>query len=270
MSSTGTTTVSSMRFGHRHRPGAAQEHGHLAHRPHRGRQPHPLGRARAVRGDAQRVEPLQRQRQVRAALVARHRVHLVHDDRFHAAQGLPGLRGKQQEQRLGRGDEDVGRLGDQLPAVLGRGVTGADRDLDVGLGQPQPVRRVPDPGQRGPQVPLDVHRQRLERGDVEHPGPSLRVLRRRHRRQLVDRPQERGQRLARSGRRDDQRVLALADGPPGSRLGLRRLGERPAEPGARGRREPVQRARGTGQRRLFCHAPILPCPTDISGHRTDQ
>ena len=30
------------RLHHGHRPGAAEERGHLAHRPHRGRQPHPL------------------------------------------------------------------------------------------------------------------------------------------------------------------------------------------------------------------------------------
>ena len=46
-----------------------------------------------------------------AALGAGHRVHLVDDDRLDAAQGLARLRGEQQEQRLRRGDEDVGRLG---------------------------------------------------------------------------------------------------------------------------------------------------------------
>ena len=135
-----------------------------------------------------------------------------------------------------------GGLVDQLPALVGGGVAGAHRHPDVRLGQAQPVRGVPDPGQRGPQVPLDVHRQRLERRDVEHPGAPLRVGGRRQRGQLVDRPQERGQRLARPGRRDDQRVLALADRPPGPGLRLRRLGERPVEPRPGGRREPVQRA----------------------------
>jgi hypothetical protein len=43
------------------------------------------------------------------------------------------------------------------------------------------VRGVPDPGQGGAQVPLDVHRQRLERGDVEHSGAPLRVGGRRQR-----------------------------------------------------------------------------------------
>ena len=52
------------------------------------------------------------------------------------------------------------------------------------LAQAEPVRGVPDPGQRGAQVPLDVHGQRLERGDVEHPGAPFRVGGRRRRASL--------------------------------------------------------------------------------------
>ena len=266
------------------RAGAAEERRHLLDRPHGRRQPHPLGwpggtlpgpSPRGGRLRAQRVQAFQGQRQVGAALVARHRVHLVEDDRLHPAQGLPGLRGEQQEERLGGGDEDVRRLGRQLPALLGGGVAGAHRHPDVRLVQAQPARGVPDPGQRGAQVPLDVHRQRLERGDVEHPGTPLRVGGRRQRRQLVDRPQERGQRLTRTGRRDHQRVLALADRPPRPGLSLRRLGERAVEPRPGGRREPVKRpvrrGRGAGgvpgQGRVWCHDSIVPRPTDISAAR---
>ena len=267
------------RLHDRDRAGAAEERGHLLGRPHRGGEPDPLGRRV---GAPEGVEPFQGQRQVGAALVARHRVHLVEDDGLHPAQGLPGLRGEQQEERLGGGDEDVRRLGHQLPALIRGGVAGTDRHPDVQLVQAQPVRGVPDPGQRGAQVPLDVHRQRLERGDVEHAGAPLRVGGRRQRGQLVDRPQERGQRLARTGRRDHQRVLALADRPPRPGLRLRRLGERPVEPRPGGRREPVQRtvrragvagsapgAPGSapGRGRVWCHSSILPRPTDISAAR---
>jgi hypothetical protein len=237
------------------RAGPAEERGDLLDRPHRRGQPDPLrGPPSAY---TERVEALQGQGQVRAALIPRDGVHLVEDDRFHSAQGLPGLRGKQQEERLRRGDEDVGRLGDQLPAFLGGGVAGADRDPDVRLVQAQPLRGLPDPGQRRPEVPLDVHGQGLERGDVEHPAAVLGVRGRRQRRQLVDRPQERGQRLARPGRRDDQRVLALADRAPGSRLSLCRLGERSVEPCPGRGREPVQGIAPV-QRCLYCHAPIVP------------
>ena len=83
---------------------AAEEPGDLLDRADRGGQPDPLGRPLE-----QLVEPLERQRQVRAALGAGHRVHLVDDHRLDTAQRLAGLAGEHQEQRLGRGDEDVGR-----------------------------------------------------------------------------------------------------------------------------------------------------------------
>ena len=165
-------------------------------------------------GAAQRVEPFERQCQVRAPLVARHRVHLVDDHRLDPAQYLPGLGGEQQEQRLRRGDQDVRRAARELAPFVGRGVPGADRDADVGLGQPEPVRRLPDPGQRRAQVPLDVHRERLQRRDVQHPAAPLPVGGRRRRGEPVDRPQERGERLPRPGGRDDQRVVLPARSRP--------------------------------------------------------
>ena len=117
-----------------------------------------------------------RERQVGAALGPGDRVHLVDDHRLHAAQRLPGRRGEQQEQRLGRGDEDVRRAAGEGPPLVGRGVAGAHADADVGRCHPEPVGRVADAGQRRAQVALDVDGERLERGDVEHPAP-LRGLR---------------------------------------------------------------------------------------------
>ena len=48
-----------------------------------------------------------------------------------------------------------------------------------GTGGAEPVGGVPDAGQRGAQVALDVDGERLERRDVEHPAALLLVLRRR-------------------------------------------------------------------------------------------
>ena len=64
----------------------------------------------------QRVEPLERHRQVGAPLGAGHRVHLVDDHGLDAPQGLAGLGGQHQEQRLGGGDQDVGRRGSRAGA----------------------------------------------------------------------------------------------------------------------------------------------------------
>ena len=106
-----------------------------------------------------------------------------------------------------------------------------------GSGRPSRGGGLPDAGQRRAQVALDVDGQRLERADVEHPAAPLRVLGHGRGGQPVERGQERGQGLARPGRRDDQGVLAARDRVPGALLGRRRARRRRrrTRPGWRGR-----------------------------------
>ena len=127
------------------------------------------------------------------------------------------------------------------------------------------LRRSGDPGdarQRCAQVPLDVDGQRLERGDVEHPGPRRGGFRGPPggTGQPVHGPQKRGQCLARPGRGDDQRVVAVGDGRPGLCLRGCGLHEGAREPLPRQRAEAVQRIRrgigGSG------HPTMVPRPTD--------
>ena len=141
----------------RDRPAAAEERRHLLRRPHGRGQPNPLCRPSFCRPSfcrplarllTQGIQALQRQGQVRAALAARQRVHLVDDHGLYVAEGLPGLGGEQQEQRLGRGDQDVRRLAGQLAALVGGGVAGAHADPDVGLGQAKAPGGLAHPGQR--------------------------------------------------------------------------------------------------------------------------
>ena len=96
---------------------AAQEAGDLVERPLRGRQADALRRRV---GD--RLEPLEREHEVGAALGRRERVDLVDDHGLHAAQRFARLRGEHQVERLGRRDEDVGRVADELLTLLGGGV----------------------------------------------------------------------------------------------------------------------------------------------------
>ena len=199
-----------------------------------GRQPDPLDIV--ARGVSQ---PFERESQVRAALGGRHRVDLVDDARLSAGEQLLRAAGQHQVERLGGGDQDVGRLAEhRLPLALGR-VAGAHGDLEVGA----------DPAQRDAEVAVDVVGERLQRGHVHEADtvpatvPALRATVPGRggplltpgwlAGQLVDRPQERGQRLARPGRGRYQDVLARRDRRP--RLGLRRrrLGERSGEPLAR-------------------------------------
>ena len=229
--------------------GAAEEAGDLLERADRGRQADPLRRP-----VEQRVEPLERDGEVGAALGAGDRVHLVDDDRLDAAQRLAGLGGEHQEQRLGGRDHDVRGRGGELAAVGRRGVAGADADADLGHVDAEPLGGVADAGERGPEVALDVDRERLQRRDVEDPAATG-LLRRLAGEQPVERPQERRQRLAGSGGGHDQRVPARSDRLPRADLGGRRLGERRTEPGAGRLAEPVE----------WRHLTILPDGTDRPG-----
>ena len=88
------------------RPVAAEKPGGQVHWPYRRREADPL-RIPAVR---QLREPLERQRQVCAALGCGHRMNLVDDHRFDRAQVGRRLRAQDQEQRLGRRHEDLAGL----------------------------------------------------------------------------------------------------------------------------------------------------------------
>ena len=78
---------------------------------------------------AQRLEPLERQRQVRAALAGHERVNLVDDDRVDVHEPFARVRRQQQEQRLGRRDQDVGGSRRNRARSDGGRVAGADGDL---------------------------------------------------------------------------------------------------------------------------------------------
>ncbi len=216
-----------------------QEAGHLPDRADRRGEPDPPGGA-----GQQLVQPLQGEREMGAALRTGDGVHLVEDHRLDARQRVPGGGREHQEQRLGRGDQDVRRPGHHRAPLGGRGVTGPDAHPHLRLGQAQAHRLLADAGQRGAQIPLHVDRQRLERGHVQHAAALLRLGGRRPRGQPVQRGEERGQRLAGAGRRDHQHVAALADGPPGAFLRGGGRAEGTGEPAAGRGREGVESGAG--------------------------
>jgi hypothetical protein len=92
-------------------------------------------------------------------------------------------------------------------------------------GSPAPA---PQLRERAREILLHVVAERLERRDVEH--MRLVLERGAAPQQLVDRPQERGERLPGSGGRRDQRVPAGADARPAFDLGRRGLADALAEP----------------------------------------
>ncbi len=173
------------------------------------------------------VEPLDGEREMGAALRPGDGVHLVEDQRLDRPQHLARLRREDEEERLGRRDEDVRRLARHLLALLLRRVARAHGNAQLRA----------QPGQRSAEVALDVVVQRFERRHVEQAQafPGLRV-------EPVDAVEERRERLPRAGRRLDEDVPALGDGRPAERLGRRRLGERALEPGPSLVSEEVERA----------------------------
>ena len=186
---------------------------------------------------AQALQPFQAQGQVGAALAAGDGVDLVHDHVLDAAQDLARLAGEQQVEALRRGDEDVRRALDEVPALVRGRVAGAGGDRDPRRLLAQPLRRQGDPGQRRPEVALHVVGQRLEGADIQDPdrsGLGSCGLRPRLPGEAVQAPQERGEGLAAASGRVDQRAAARRDRRPALDLSGRGGLERRLEPGPHG------------------------------------
>ena len=113
-------------------------------------------------------------------------------------------------------------------------------------GKPERRELGADAGERRLEVDPDVVRQRLQRRDVDDDrlvgqpfGPEALTH------QAVERGEERGQRLAGSGRRGDERVPPGADLRPGGALRLGRRREGAAEPAGDGGVEVGERGHGS-------------------------
>ena len=199
------------------RGAAAEEARDLLERAHRRAQPDALRRA-----VEEGVEALEGDREVGAALAAGDGVHLVEDDRVDAAQRLRAWLVSIRKSDSGV----VIMMSGGLLVSLRRSAADVspERSPTARSGRlvAEPLRGVPDAGERGAQVALDVDGQRLERRDVEDAGAAGLVLGPLGGEQGVDGVQEGAERLAAAGGRDHQRVLARGDGVP--RTLLRRGG----------------------------------------------
>ena len=116
------------------------------------------------------LEPLERERQVRAPARADDRMDLVH---YHgpnrAQQSAAALRREQQVERLRRGHQDVRRLAqDGRPFGL-RGIAGPDRGGDARRFDAHRLGELADPAPRFGQVLVNVGAQRLQWRDIDDP-----------------------------------------------------------------------------------------------------
>ena len=155
-------------------------------------------------------------------------VDLVDDDVLDAPQDLRCLAGEDQVERFGRSDQDVGRVLDEVAPFPGGRVAGPDADFDLRHRLAQPFGGQPDPGQRRPQVALNVVDEGLEGRDVQDADGRGRW--RRFVRKTVQHPQKRGQSLAAPRWGVDQGVATGRDARPATDLGRRRRLEGRTEP----------------------------------------
>ena len=161
------------------------------------------------------VEPLEGEGQVAAPLGGGQRVDLVDDHGLDAAQRLAGRRREHQVQRLGRGDEDVGRVAHELAALVGRRCRRcACRRWARCSGTPEPLgrqARCPAAGRAGSSrrrrpAPAAARRRGAGCGASASSGVGSAD-------EPVDGPEEGGERLARAGGGQDQRVVAARRWP---------------------------------------------------------
>ena len=203
-----------------------------------------LGRGQSDAGDGapgERVQALEREREMRAPLVAGDGVDLVDDRGADAREHGASARAREQDvERLRRGHQDVRGLPAHGLARRAWGVAGAHHRPDprsrlAGLDQ-----RAVDAFEGYLQVLVHIVAERLERRDVEH---ASRVGERRpaavaH--QGVDGGEKAGQRLAGAGGRRNQGVAARRHRLPRLLLARGRGAEVRGEPGSDGGVETVE------------------------------
>ena len=93
---------------------------------------------------------------MRPALGSRQGVHFVHNYSCHAGECRTCRRGQHKVERFGGGQQNIGRVADQLPPLTRRGVTAPNTHSDIGLGLPGLLRRVRNPRKWRAQVALHI------------------------------------------------------------------------------------------------------------------
>jgi hypothetical protein len=198
------------------------------------------------------LKPLERQGEMRTALVARQRVEFIDNHVANAGELLaePG-RSQQDEQRLGRRDQNMRRPPEHRSALAGGRVAGAQAGADAREIEPGFRASITHALQRLFEIQPDVVGERLERGDIQHRNLIAEPVAGRVEHQAIDRPHERGERLAAARRRAQQdvearRVVGGADHGPSKFLSARGRREAPLEPTANRRMEIVERGGHAG------------------------
>ena len=147
-------------------------------------------------------QPLQRESQMRPALVVGDCVNFIHDDGLNIAQnGSTSFRSQQDVKRLRSGDQNVRRTLQHRAALVHQRVAGADGGTNLGHQQTAFARHLKNLAQRPFKIFLNVVAQRLQRGDVENLGAVVQISCQGLADQPVNTGQKRSQSFARTSRR---------------------------------------------------------------------
>ena len=172
--------------------------------------------------EAQGGKPFQRQSEMGAALVSGERMELVNDDGpYRTEHPAPRVGSQQQVERLRRRYEDVGWIAPHAGAFVRRCIAATYRRAQLDVGSAGLEEAVTDTGKRYLEILVNIVGQRLERRDVEDDGLVGQARLEGLADQRVDDGKKRGEGLARTGGRRDERRASVADRRPG---GLLRLG----------------------------------------------
>src|SRR5579875_3381710 len=151
-------------------------------------------------------------------------MNLIDDHGRHAAEEFPrSLRGQQNVERLGRGDQDVGRLAQHSPAIAHRRIAGSYRGANRSEARPVPAGALDQLAQRHFEALANVVAQRLERRDIDDPNLVGELAARGTPDQIVEAKRKGGERLPGAGRGRDEDVAAGPDQRPAAELWLSRV-----------------------------------------------
>ena len=120
-------------------------------------------------GSGERVEPLERERQMRAALVVRHGVNLIDDHGLHRAQNLAALARRQQDvERFRSRHQNMRRPAEHRLALMHVRIAGAHGGANFRHQVTALLRQRNDLAKGYIEILLDVVAERLQRRDVEN------------------------------------------------------------------------------------------------------
>ena len=210
------------------------------------------GKSDAHRGTIrQSLQPLQRERQVRATLVVRYSVDFVHNNGFDIAQnGATLFRSQQNVERLRCCDQNVWRPLQHGAALMHQRVAGADRGANLRHQQAAFARHLKNFAQWDFEVLLNIVAQRLQRRDIQNFSSIVEIAGQRLTHQLINTRKKRSQSFARARRRRNEGGSSGQNMRPALHLRLGRRIELSDKPLRDQRVRPGERG-GMGEHRQY-------------------